>query len=1264
MRKIYPAILLLGLLISCPYQLVISQVLVTGSTGLDGNYPCLGGVGGLFEAIELGSDQTGNNITVTITNDIPDEPGGSLLFGRNWNILRIIPSGSRTITSTISGWIIGLAFANNIVIDGLNTGGNSLTLINNSTGSLGSTVMFSNNSSFDTLRNVTCRGSGVGDAVVYITNAFTGNHNILIENCDISGSLAGTPSYGIASISGSYNNDNTIRNCNIHDIYNSTGDSYGIYIAFGAGRTTIENNRIYQSVPRIPLSGTPTFTGIAVGFTEGDGFIIRNNIIGGSNASGTGYSVFGSTTTAPAFKGIRISHVGFTPAAFPSRTEITGNRISGIDITSTKTATTGNSFIFSGIELANGTNTDSIRCSNNIIGGISGNDSIKITALATTANLPCIGIYNSSTRGNTIDSNIVGAITMISTSGARTTGFAGIQSDPSSTATIIPIRNNTIGNADVPNSITSNYTGAGGQLFGIRLGSSLTGGNYEVKSNIVQNIRHTGVNTGTAANASVTGFQSIASSNNKLVIEKNTFINLSNTAVTASALEVTGIRFISPTGAGAVPAVISKNKVYALSIPNATNINSKVAGLISLAGGTSYVTNNMVCVGENSPGKAYAFDISGSTVKMYNNSFRITGSSAIGEGAALLRSSVNSLEARNNIYYNERAGTPNSQYAVKFVSAISAVLPYTGSNNLYYSPGPNMAAISSTNYANLPVFSFTLNTAAPNAETAGKTAAVSFASSTDLHTADANVVNGGANLSATTPPLTDDVDGEPRISCYDMGADEISYSPAPNTATWTGAIDSKWCSPCNWDKGAVPVATDNITIPSGLLNQPLLNTAASCITSLANNLDINAGAAMTIETGGTLEVYGNFINNGTYTHTGGDVILKGAAAQTIYSSTSPLNFYNLQVNGNGLKQLSASTTINSVLTMTNGDLSIGNNQLMAVAVTGGSITSHIITDGTGMLTIPAIGAGPVLFPIGPEAASYNPLTFTNGSGIDYSARVEVGINPSIAFPGIAVNRTWTINSSGFPPGPVGVMFEYASGHASAGFNYSSAVEVGKFISPVWHVVQSGITPTGSYKAASSLSSFNAPFAIGNIGAFLAIDCIIRCTAGKNNNNAIINFDINDCSSVIDFEIQRSVNNAAFETFVVLPATTTLLQYSYTDAAIPQGEILYRIKANRRNSSPKYSNIAAVINGKKGWLITSLYPNPVNTNANLALSTARPGKLTFRITDFLGKTVKQWQSIVTEGNNTIIFNAGGLARGVYYLLVTDNEKKELIRFIKQ
>jgi hypothetical protein len=104
-----------------------SQVIVTGSSGADGNYPNLKGA---FDAINANA-QSGNFIDIAVTADIVETATAQLNAG-GWTSLTVHPSGgARTIQGNIPDFwstsqhlplpadaIIKLNGADNVTIDG------------------------------------------------------------------------------------------------------------------------------------------------------------------------------------------------------------------------------------------------------------------------------------------------------------------------------------------------------------------------------------------------------------------------------------------------------------------------------------------------------------------------------------------------------------------------------------------------------------------------------------------------------------------------------------------------------------------------------------------------------------------------------------------------------------------------------------------------------------------------------------------------------------------------------------------------------------------------------------------------------------------------------------------------------------------------------------------------------------------------------------------------------------------------------------------
>ena len=102
----------------------------------------------------------------------------------------------------------------------------------------------------------------------------------------------------------------------------------------------------------------------------------------------------------------------------------------------------------------------------------------------------------------------------------------------------------------------------------------------------------------------------------------------------------------------------------------------------------------------------------------------------------------------------------------------------------------------------------------------------------------------GANL--------DDDQGDASGSAY-------IFENTSEQITWDGSISTDWETAGNWDSDAVPTSTDNVIIASSG-NNPVVG---SDDTGDCNDLTIENGAALTINSGGSLITNGVITNNGT-----------------------------------------------------------------------------------------------------------------------------------------------------------------------------------------------------------------------------------------------------------------------------------------------------------------------------------------------------------------------------------------------------------------
>ena len=162
-----------------------------------------------------------------------------------------------------------------------------------------------------------------------------------------------------------------------------------------------------------------------------------------------------------------------------------------------------------------------------------------------------------------------------------------------------------------------------------------------------------------------------------------------------------------------------------------------------------------------------------------------------------------------------------------------------------------------------------------------------------------------------------------------------------------------------------------------------------------------------------------------YTSSGAYVTFNGSAGQTIGGSYGT-TFTNVTVNDAGGITIAQDQTVNSTLTLTAGNVTIGSNNLIfgsaANAVAGGpfSATKMIVADGSGEVRKNySVVFGSFLFPIGDNTgtAEYSPITlnFTAGTsgGSPYAGvRVTNAKHPNNASTTDYLKRYWSVSTSG------------------------------------------------------------------------------------------------------------------------------------------------------------------------------------------------------------------------------------------------------------
>ncbi len=276
--------------------------------------------------------------------------------------------------------------ADNVTIDGLNDGTNTLTFTNLNTGGAGtSTIRMYNNAITNTVQNCNIEGSTLSTTDGVVTLGSGTNTTLSISNNNIRAAGANLPVYSIYS-SGT-NTAVTVSTNNIENYFSATVNSAGIYANTACNTWTISDNKFYQTASR-------TITGLAINaraiwVTAGGGHTISGNTIGYATSGGGGFTTYITTNTNNQVIPIEL-------AGNATASSIQGNIISAFTITSASNLTSATAAgIFSGIYVSSGA-ANIGTTTGNTIGSATGNGSISITCSVTGAFLFISGIYAAS----------------------------------------------------------------------------------------------------------------------------------------------------------------------------------------------------------------------------------------------------------------------------------------------------------------------------------------------------------------------------------------------------------------------------------------------------------------------------------------------------------------------------------------------------------------------------------------------------------------------------------------------------------------------------------------------------------------------------------------------------------------------------------------------------------------------------------------------------------------------------------------------------
>ena len=163
--------------------------------------------------------------------------------------------------------------------------------------------------------------------------------------------------------------------------------------------------------------------------------------------------------------------------------------------------------------------------------------------------------------------------------------------------------------------------------------------------------------------------------------------------------------------------------------------------------------------------------------------------------------------------------------------------------------------------------------------------------------------------------------------------------------------------------------------------------------------------------------------------------------------------------------------------------------------------------------------------------------------------------------------------------------------------------------------------------------------------------LISFQARRNGRVNLITWNTAQEVNISRFVIERSNDGVSFTEIGQvngLGNSSGERQYSYTDGTPIRGVNYYRLRSVDRSGAQKLSDIRMVKND--GTAVVGVYPNPVDQQLTLSISSEKAESASVSIIDMNGKQVLTRMLSVIPGINNLNINAASLAAGTYVVKV--------------
>ena len=531
-------------------------------------------------------------------------------------------------------------------------------------------------------------------------------------------------------------------------------------------------------------------------------------------------------------------------------------------------------------------------------------------------------------------------------------------------------------------------------------------------------------------------------------------------------------------------------------------------------------------------------------------------------------------------------------------------------------------------------------------------------------------INGTFNIPPSTPAVANNSGGIFMAGANTTIGNVFTNSGSINFNTTSGGTSPKPLFLCSvtpknlvTNSGSITVGTNGtpaIALRLGDAETTVNNTGTitmgtGSIEGVIAGSGVVGNAAFNNNAGGTL----NF--NSTTTATNNYVAFVNAGGAFNLNTTQRVGRFT--ANGGTVAIADGTTFTTFFLTLTSGNIPLGTGNIVMESggsITGGSLSAHIVTNGTGTLTqthtMSQIGMDKI-YPVGQSASSYDPVSINHDAEANFSVRVGLKTTPGTSSGILPVNREWDITGT---PGSTFLTFvtsalniDGTSTRPVVGGSGSGLV--GHYNGSGWDANLTADYTPDTWTLAGYTGSFS-PFIVGTPGV-IPIE-LLYITAKAVNNKNVVSWETATEINNKGYDVQRKTANGTWASIGFVDGANKPSTYTFEDKG-PLSISYYRLRQVDYDGKETLSKIVSVAQNQKGQIRIS--PNPTSDKVNIMLpDNERLESTTVTVYDLIGRQVLTQKTTA----NAVELDMSSLAKGTYLVKIDANNSVYTEKIIRQ